>query len=89
MADHLYIENEQKIEGKFIGWDYGHAGDYAGYYGNEEVWEDEKKWTTQEIYEEVKEACYQLKQLEEQNIVENTKNKKVEELRLGGIVWMI
>ena len=82
MADHLFIENKQKIEGKFIGWDYAHAGDYAGYYGDKEIWKDEKKWTTKEIFEEVKEACYQLKQLEEQNIVENTKNKIEKEFKM-------
>lgn len=65
MADHLFINDTEDVEGKFIGWDYGHAGDYAGYYGDNEVWKDEKKWTTQEIFEEVKEACFQLKFLED------------------------
>lgn len=67
MADHLFIDDTQDVEGKFIGWDYAHAGDYAGYYGDEGILADEKKWTTQEIFEEVKDACYQLKQLEEKS----------------------
>lgn len=59
----LYISENEKIEGYFIGWDYAHWGDYAGY---EEMLPlnlriGGKKWTTMEILEEVKEACYQLK----------------------------
>lgn len=62
--DHLYVENEQRIEGWFIGWDYGHCGDYAGYYERMGIVSDEKKWTTEEIKREVTEACYQLNCLE-------------------------
>ena len=61
-SNHLWISKTQKIDGWFVGWDYGHCGDYAGY---EEMFPTElrtsgKKWTTQEIFKEVKEACYQL-----------------------------
>lgn len=64
--DHLWISKNQKIDGKFIGWDYAHYGDYAGY---EEILPSEfktngKKWTTSEIYEEIREVCYQIKMLE-------------------------
>ena len=67
--NHLYISESQKIEGWFIGWDYAHYGDYAGY---EEIFPQDlrtagKKWTTQEIYEEVKDACYQIINDEEEN----------------------
>ena len=60
--DHLYISENQKIDGWFVGWDYGHYGDYAGY---EELLPQNircggKKWTTKEILKEVKEACYQV-----------------------------
>ena len=60
--NHLWISEKQKIEGKFIGWDYAHYGDYVGY---EEIFPKkirtrEKKWTTYEIFEEVKEVCYQI-----------------------------
>lgn len=60
--DSITIENNQKIEGWFIGWDYGHYGDYMGI---EELVPMEfriggKKWTTQEIYKELREACYQI-----------------------------
>lgn len=60
--NHLWISENQKTEGWFVGWDYGHCGDYTGY---EEMFPAElssggKKWTTEEIFKEVKEACYQL-----------------------------
>ena len=60
--DSITIENNQKIDGWFIGWDYGHYGDYMGI---EELVPMEfriggKKWTTQEIYKELREACYQI-----------------------------
>lgn len=61
--NHLWISENQKIDGEFIGWDYAHYGDYAGY---EEIFPKEirtggKKWTTTEIYKEVREVCYQIK----------------------------
>lgn len=76
MADHLFTDDTRDVEGKFIGWDYSHYGDYLGYdryYGCDK---EDKKWTTQEIFEEVKDACYQLKQLEE----ESPADKMFEEL---------
>lgn len=62
VRDYLYISENQKIDGWFIGWDYGHYGDYAGY---EELLPQEirmggKKWSTKEIYQEVKKACYEI-----------------------------
>lgn len=65
--DSITIENNQKIEGWFIGWDYGHYGDYMGI---EELVPMQfriggKKWTTQEIYKELREACYQIQKGEE------------------------
>lgn len=58
----LYIDKNKKIDGWFIGWDYAHYGDYTGF---EEMYPQEYrtggyKWTTEEIFKEVKEACYQL-----------------------------
>lgn len=63
--DNLWIGENQKIEGYFIGWDYAHYGDYGGY---EEMLPKElrtngKKWTTEEIFKEVKEVCYQLNKI--------------------------
>lgn len=60
--NHLWISENQKIEGWFIGWDYAHYGDYIGY---EEILPKEirtggKKWTTEEIFNEIKEVCYQI-----------------------------
>ena len=79
--EYLYISENKKIDGYFIGWDYAHYGDYAGY---EEMLPLElrtggKKWTTQEILKEVKEACYQIVTAEREekvgmsNIEENIK----------------
>ena len=61
-SDHLWINDNEKLDGKFIGWDYAHYGDYGGY---EELFPQElrsggKKWSTKEIYEEVRHACYQI-----------------------------
>lgn len=47
--NHLRIENNEVIEGNFIGWDYAHFGDFVAY-----VDDNSKKWTTEEIFEEVK-----------------------------------
>lgn len=66
--DHLWISESQEIEGWFIGWDYAHYNDYAGY---EEKLPEElrlkssgKKWTTKEIREEVYKVCEQLRECE-------------------------
>lgn len=49
----------------FLGWDYGHFGDFVCLgFGLGPMFRD-KKWTTQEIYEEVKDVIHQLIQLEE------------------------
>lgn len=65
-ANYLQISKNQKIYGKFIGWDYAHYGDYTGYEESfpKKMRTGGKKWTTEEIFKEVKEACYQLKELE-------------------------
>lgn len=55
-SDHLWINENDRLEGWFVGWDYAHFGDYTGF----EFRIGGKKWTTEEIFKEVKEACYQL-----------------------------
>lgn len=60
--DYVYAGNNEKIEGWFVGWDYAHYGDYGGY---EELVPKQyrvggKRWTTKEIYEQVRHACYQI-----------------------------
>lgn len=56
-------------EGHFIGWDYAHYNDFSGLYLNEDlsttklmqvIVEDSKKWTTEEILEDVKSVINQL-----------------------------
>ena len=64
--DYLYITDNQKIEGEFIGWDYAHCGDYAPYYEDLPsmgLAEKSKKWTTHEILKEVKDVCSQIVEL--------------------------
>lgn len=67
----LWISNIQKIDGYFIGWDYAHYGDYTGFEEKLPIRlrTGGKKWTTKEIFREVKEACYQI-----QNLKENKEN---------------
>lgn len=51
----------------FIGWDYYHYGDFTRYkdtFGSSEG--DLKKWTTEEILEDVKSVVKQLKEINEQ-----------------------
>ena len=49
-------------KGWFIGWDYAHYGDYCDFGLGGCL--DEKKWTTQEIYEEVKNVVEQFIKME-------------------------
>lgn len=49
--------NENHREGFWIGWDYAHCDDYMIWYGGHY---GTKKWTTEEIFEEVKNVIYQL-----------------------------
>ena len=62
-SNNLYISETKKIEGWFIGWDYAHYGDYTGFdeIMPQQFRTNEKKWTTEEIFKEVKNACYQIK----------------------------
>lgn len=64
-SEGLYISENQNIEGWFIGWDYSHYGDYLGYESIiPKIYRiNGKKWTTKEMYEEVRQACYQLNEM--------------------------
>ena len=46
----------------YIGWDYAHIGDFVGYYFliNYVVQEEDKKYTTEELFEDVKKVIEQL-----------------------------
>lgn len=63
----LWISEDEEIEGWFIGWDYAHYGDYLGYEEMfpEHIRAEGKKWTTEEIREEIYNACKQIKEQEE------------------------
>lgn len=67
----IYADNKE-VQGWFIGWDYAHCYDYMGYEEKLPVnlRSGGKKWTTEEIFKEVREACYQI-----QNSKEETKNE--------------
>ena len=67
-----YSDNELmgvKSENWFIGWDYAHAGDYVGYSMNyPELFGlsiYKKKWTTEEIFEDVVNCIEQMIGMEE------------------------
>ena len=65
--DYLWINDNEKIDGKFIGWDYAHFEDYGGYEEPlpKELRSGGKKWTTKEIFEEVRSVCYQIQKIGE------------------------
>ncbi len=63
--DRLFISETNELKGWFIGWDYDHYDDYAGY---EEMIPKEfrnggKKWTTEEIQKDVYAVCKQIEEL--------------------------
>ncbi len=53
--------DDDVVNGWFIGWDYAHCDDYIGLemVTPEEFRTDGKKWTTEEIYEDVKNVIEQ------------------------------
>ena len=62
----------------FIGWDYAHAGDYLVFEALLDVdTSKEKKWTTEEIYEEVKAVIDQLISYESKKFIRNCTYKEV------------
>jgi len=70
-----YSSNELmgiKSENWFIGWDYAHCNDYCGYEENmpENIRTYGKKWTTEEIIEECKNAIDQIIEFESKKIPE-------------------
>lgn len=69
-SDNLHhVLGEEEANGRwFIGWDYGHSGDYAGYSTRLGFPDDGKKWTTKEIFEEVKAVITQIKLLDQNTI---------------------
>lgn len=84
-GDLTYSDNELmgvKSENWFIGWDYAHCGDYCGYEESmpESIRTYGKKWTTEEIIEECKNAIDQIIDFESKEIIEEP--KKIEKLEL-------
>lgn len=66
-----YVSDLVVGNGWWIGWDYGHCCDYSGFMLRD-YWQNfdtshYKKWTTAEIFEEVKKVIEQLKK-EENNV---------------------
>lgn len=67
--DYLYWDENHKFSGWYIGWDYAHFGDYVCInrfvpsvfdFGSWFFNETNKKWTTEEILQEIKIAIKQL-----------------------------
>lgn len=60
----LFISENEKAEGEwFIGWDYAHWNDYAGFYDEMNFisqYYKLKKWTTEEIKQECENAIDEL-----------------------------
>lgn len=54
--------DEEKMKKYYIGWDYGHFGDYMEHRGK--IVNEGKKWTTDEIIEEIKRAVEWLNEKE-------------------------
>ena len=88
-----YSNNELmgvKSENWFIGWDYAHCGDYCGYeeFMPESIRTYGKKWTTEEIIEECKNAIDQIIDFESKEIIEYPKKiKKIDEiLRIDDLI---
>lgn len=82
-----YSDNELmgiKSENWFIGWDYAHCGDYYGYEETmpESIRTYGKKWTTEEIIEECKNAIDQIIDFESKEIIEEP--KKIEKIKSNG-----
>ena len=61
----LWITDNKKIEGHFVGWDYAHFEDYEGYDSMLPLQfrTNGKKWTTEEILEDVKRATYEVNKM--------------------------
>ena len=63
----LSISENEKAEGEwFIGWDYAHCNDYAGFYDEMDFisrYYNLKKWTTEEIKQECENAIDELKDM--------------------------
>lgn len=67
-SDNLsHVLGKEEANGRwFIGWDYGHSGDYAADYSTRPGFlDDSKKWTTKEIFEEVKNVIEQIIKIDE------------------------
>ena len=58
-SDKELIFNPLVNDDWIIGWDYAHCNDYMGYYGAD-IFKNSKKWTTEELFEEVKQVIEQL-----------------------------
>lgn len=65
------VENDD--ESWFLRWDYGHAGDYAGYHVGDSRFDKYHKWTTEEIVSECASACEELAKYWEPLNIKETK----------------
>lgn len=65
--DNAYWNKNDKTE--YLGWDYAHCNDYMAYYSQLSIFSNSKcnlkKWTTEEIFEEVKNVINKLIDIKE------------------------
>ena len=61
--DYLFWNENDKMSGWYIGWDYCHYGDYFFLSEGIAMCNFWKKWTTEEILEDVKNAVKQLSEV--------------------------
>lgn len=92
--DHVKDLPEDFKDIKFIGWDYGHLGDYLPYYDDlpdDNIFKNGKKYTTEEIVADCHDVINQIvilketKELEELSSLLDQKKKlddEIEELKL-------
>ena len=65
----LYIKDNIIVKGKIIGWDYAHYGDYLPYWKALKLDDTKaKKWTTEEVLEDVKSVIHQILEYDAKNI---------------------
>ena len=72
-----------------IGWDYAHYGDYVGYDINySSLTKNSKKWTTEELYEELMECLNQIKNIMNGKQIVQINNEKLL-FKNNKIVWKV
>lgn len=79
-----YLLADPDMKGYWVvGWDYAHYDDYVGYYSEDfmcKCGENFKKWTTEEMIEDCKNAIDRLNEIAEIKETEKFKMKKIKKI---------